>query len=306
MQQVDKELLLSVADLHKTPRGAYSIRKNGKVIDRDTTANIDISTMLDKPGMIIRVKNNTVNESVHIPVIITESDIKDVVHNDIYVGDNCDIVIVAGCGIHNDGDKSSEHNGQHLIQVGNNSRVRYIEKHLGKGNGNGGKILNPYTRIVMGENSLLSIETIQLGGVDKSIRSTVASIGKDSKLEINERILTEFDQIAETHFDVNLSGENSATRVSSRSVAKGESRQEFYSNVEGNNASFGHIECDAIIMDRATVRSVPEINANDSNAILTHEAVVGKIAGEQIVKLMTMGLTQQEAEQLIVDGFLGK
>ena len=306
MQELDKELLLGVADLHKTPKGAYSIRKNGEVIDRDTTANIDISTMLDKPGMIITVRNNTVNESIHIPVIITESNIKEVVNNDIYVGDNCDIVIVAGCGIHNDGDKSSEHNGQHLIQVGNNSKVKYIEKHLGQGKGNGGKILNPSTRIVMGENSVLTIETLQLGGVDKSIRNTVASVGKNSKLEINERILTEFDQIAETHFFVNLSGENSATKVSSRSVAKGESRQEFYSNVEGNNTCFGHIECDAIIMDRATVRSVPEINANDSNAVLTHEAVVGKIAGEQLIKLMTMGLDEQEAEKLIIDGFLNK
>lgn len=306
MQKIDKELLQSVADLHDIPQGAYNIRKNGKVADRNTTANIDISTKLDNPGLIIRVKDNTKNESVHIPVIVTESDIHDLVYNDIYVGDNCDVLIVAGCGIHNNGSMASEHNGRHIIQVGNNSRVKYIEKHLGMGKGTGGKILNPETNIVLGENSTLIMETVQLGGVDSSIRSTTASVGNNSKLDISERILTDSNQVAETHFLVHLNGTDSAAKVSSRSVAKGESRQVFYSNMAGNNACFGHVECDAIIMDRATVQSVPEINANDSDAVLTHEAVVGKIAGEQIIKLMTMGLNEQEAEALIISGFLGK
>ena len=303
MNKIEKDLLLAVSDLHQIPAGAYNIRQNGKGIDKKSTANIEIVSKKDKSGIDIIIKPNTINESVHIPVIITESGIKDVVYNDFYIGDNSDILIVAGCGIHNPDKNSSEHNGIHTFHIGKNAKVKYVEKHLGVGQ-SGEKILNPITEVYLDNGSYMLMETTQLGGVSYSQRKTIAEVSDNAKLVIKEKILTSENQQANTNFDVLLTGKNSSCEVTSRSVAKGQSIQEFISKVTGNNLCFGHVECDAIIMDNSKIISTPEIVANCVDANLVHEAAIGKIAGEQIIKLMSLGLTEKEAEDMIIQGFL--
>lgn len=303
MNNIEKDLLLAVADLHQIPAGAYNIRENGEGVGRNSTANIDIVPKKDKNGIDIIVKPNTKNESIHIPVIITKSGITDLVYNDFFIGENADVVIVAGCGIHNPDNQKSEHNGIHSFHLGKNSSVKYIEKHLGVG-GQGEKILNPVTNISMEDNSSLEMETTQIGGVSSSVRVTNAILGANAKLVIKEKILTTDKQFADTKFDVKLEGKDSSCEVISRSVAKGESRQDFRSTVIGENKCFGHVECDAILMDRAKIVSTPEIVANNIDATLVHEAAIGKIAGDQLTKLMTLGLSEQEAEEMIIKGFL--
>ncbi|MBO7219258.1 MAG: SufD family Fe-S cluster assembly protein [Clostridia bacterium] len=304
MNKIEKELLEQVADLHKTPTGAYNIRKNGQGVERQSTAEIQIEQKKDKSGIDIIVAPNVKNKSVHIPVIITEGDLHDLVYNDFYIGENSDVLIVAGCGIHNDTNATSEHNGIHSFHLGKNSKVRYVEKHLGLGNGAGGKILNPVTNIEMDENSYLEMETTQLGGVTYSERETNATLHEKANLIIKEKILTNSTQKAISHFNVELVGKDSSVDVISRSVAKEDSYQEFVSSVKGTTKCFGHVECDAILMDNAKIKATPEILAENVDATLVHEAAIGKIAGEQITKLMTLGLTEKEAEDLIIKGFL--
>lgn len=304
LDQIEKNILKAIADIEKTPIGAYNIRENGKGIARNTTANIDIVTKQDKPGIDIIVKPNTKNESVHIPVILTESGFNDVVYNDFYIGENADVVIVAGCGIHNSSCETSEHDGIHTFHLEKGAKVKYIEKHYGEGNGTGERILNPQTIVYLDEDSNLEMETVQIEGVTSTVRETKGEIGSNANLIITERIMTSGKQTAKTIFDVNLNGEGSSVQVASRSVAKDNSTQEFISNVNGNEKCFGHVECDAIIMDHAKVISTPKIVANHIDASLVHEAAIGKIAGEQIIKLMSLGLTEAEAEQQIINGFL--
>ena len=303
MNSIERDLLLAVADLHQVPSGAYNIRQNGKAIDRHTTKDIDIVTKEDRAGIDIFVKSGTINQSLHIPVIITESGIKDMVYNDFYIGDNCDILIVAGCGIHNPSSETSEHNGIHSFHIGKNSKVRYVEKHIGSG-ATGDKILNPVTIINMEEQSQLTMETVQLGGVTYSDRDTKALLKDKAKLIIQEKIMTSQDQQAKTKFDVCLEGVDSSVDVISRSVARDNSYQSFYSKVTGNNRCFGHVECDAILMDNSHIVSTPEIDAKCVDATLVHEAAIGKIAGDQLIKLKTLGLTDKEAEDMIINGFL--
>ena len=303
MNNIERDLLLAVADLHQVPSGAYNIRQNGKAIDRHTTKDIDIVTKEDRAGIDIFVKSGTINQSLHIPVIITESGIKDMVYNDFYIGDNCDILIVAGCGIHNPSSEASEHNGIHSFHIGKNSKVRYVEKHIGSGV-TGDKILNPVTIINMEEQSQLTMETVQLGGVTYSDRDTKALLKDKAKLIIQEKIMTSQDQQAKTKFDVCLEGVDSSVDVISRSVARDNSYQSFYSKVTGNNRCFGHVECDAILMDNSHIVSTPEIDAKCVDATLVHEAAIGKIAGDQLIKLKTLGLTDKEAEDMIINGFL--
>ena len=304
MDNIQKNLLMQVAKLHETPEGAYNIRANGELGGRNTTANIDIVSKQDKPGIDIIVKPNTVKESIHIPVIITKTGIDDLVYNDFYIGENSDVTIIAGCGIHNTGDEKSQHNGIHSFHVGKNARVIYIERHYGEGDGTGENIMNPTTIIEIDDGGYLEMETTQIKGIDSTVRETKAVLGNDAKLIIKEKIMTHGTQLAKTDFVVELNGENSATNVISRSVAKDNSKQIFISNIKGNNKCSGHTECDAIIMDNATVSAIPEIEANHIDASLIHEAAIGKIAGEQLIKLMTLGLTEQEAEEQIVNGFL--
>lgn len=304
MDAIQKNLLEQVAGLHEIPAGAYNIRANGEGAGRNTTANIDIVTKEDKPGIDIIIKPNTKNESVHIPVLLSQSGLKETVYNDFYIGENADVTIIAGCGIHNGGDSASEHDGIHSFFIGKNARVKYVEKHYGTGEGTGERIMNPTTIADIKEGGYMEMDTVQIKGVDSTKRFTKAVLGDHATLVIKEKIMTHGKQIAETDFEVNLDGENSSTNVISRSVAKDKSYQLFCSKINGNNKCAGHTECDAIIMDNATVRAVPEITANHIDASLIHEAAIGKIAGEQIVKLMTLGLTEAEAENQIINGFL--
>ncbi len=304
LDKIQKQLLEQVADLHDIPTGAYNIRANGKGVGRNTTANIDIVTKTDKPGIDIIIKPGTKNESVHIPVVLSETGIDDMVYNDFFIGEGADVVIVAGCGIHNDGSKRSEHDGIHTFYVGKNAKVKYIEKHYGEGDGNGERILNPTTVVNIEEGGYMDMETCQIKGVDSTYRATKAALSDKATLIIHEKIMTHGKQTATTDFSVDLNGEGSGAHVVSRSVAKENSHQTFISNMNGNNLCSGHTECDAIIMENGTVSAIPKINANHPEASLIHEAAIGKIAGEQLIKLMTLGLTEKEAEEQIVNGFL--
>ncbi|MBQ3134317.1 MAG: SufD family Fe-S cluster assembly protein [Oscillospiraceae bacterium] len=304
MDQIERSLLEQVAELHEVPEGAYNIRANGQSAGRNTTANIDIVNKTDGPGIDIIIKPGTKNESVHIPVLISQSGLKETVLNDFYIGEDCDVVIVAGCGIHNSGDETSQHDGIHRFFVGKNARVKYVERHYADGDGNGQRVMNPESVIEMAEGSWMEMETTQIKGVDSTDRKTTAKLAQKATLIVKEKIMTHGKQYARTEFTVDMDGEGSSANVVSRSVAKDTSRQEFYSRINGNAACSGHTECDAILMDKAHVTAVPEITANHIDASLIHEAAIGKIAGEQLIKLMTLGLTEQEAEEQIVNGFL--
>ena len=304
LNEIQKRLLREVADLHEVPEGAYNIRANGESAARSTTANINIVTKTDKPGIDIIIAPGTKKESVHIPVIISENGLKEMVYNDFYVGDDADVVIVAGCGIHNCGDQTSQHDGIHAFHLGKNARVRYVEKHYGDGDGIGGRVMNPTTVVELDEGAYMEMETTQLGGVDSTYRKTDAVLGAGATLIVKEKVMTHGEQVADADFTIDMNGEGSSCNLISRSVAKGKSKQVFRSNIRGNNACSGHSECDAIIMDDATVAAIPEVVANHVDAALIHEAAIGKIAGDQLMKLMTLGLTEQEAEEQIVNGFL--
>ena len=301
---IQERILEEVADLHGVPAGAYNIRANGQTAGRNTTANIDIVTKTDKPGIDIRIKPGTRNESVHIPVVVSASGLKEMVYNDFFIGEDSDVVIVAGCGIHNCGDQDSEHDGIHRFFVGKNAKVKYVEKHYGEGDGNGKRILNPGTEVYMEENSCMEMEMVQIEGVDSTNRTNSAELAAGAKLIVRERLLTHGSQNAESTYNVNLNGEDTSADVVSRSVAKDTSKQTFNSKIVGNAKCSGHTECDAIIMDDAKIFAIPGLIANNIDAALIHEAAIGKIAGEQIVKLMTLGLTEEEAEAQIVNGFL--
>lgn len=304
MDEIQKELLMQVADLHEVPQGAYNFRINGQGAGRNTTEHIDIVTKEDKQGIDIIIKPGTKNESVHIPVVLSQSGITEMVYNDFHIGEDCDVTIVAGCGIHNGGDAKSEHDGIHTFFVGKNARVRYIEKHYGSGDGTGERILNPQTIVHLEQGSYLEMETTQIKGVDSTIRTTKGELKDGATLIIKEKIMTHGKQYAKTDFEVNLDGVDCKTNLISRSVAKDQSSQIFVSKIHGNNKCMGHSECDAILMDEGSVSAIPEITANHLEASLIHEAAIGKIAGEQIVKLMTLGLTEEEAEAQIISGFL--
>ncbi len=304
MDSIQKKMLEEVAGLHEIPQGAYSLRVNGSLHGKNSSENIEIVSKTDKPGIDIYVKPGTKNESMHIPVLLSQSGLRELVYNDFHIGEDCDITIVAGCGIHNGGDGASEHSGIHSFYVSKNARVKYVEKHYGQGDGNGENIMNPTTYAELDENAYMEMETVQIKGIDSTYRKTVAKLSKNATLVVNEKIMTHGKQVADTEFAVELNGENSGTHVVSRAVAKDESKQRFLSKIEGKNKCSGHTECDAIIMDRATVAAIPEILAVDPDASLIHEAAIGKIAGDQLIKLMTLGLTEKEAEEEIVNGFL--
>ena len=304
MDKIQKDLLAAVADIHEVPEGAYSLRINGKLHGKNSSENIQIVTKTDKPGIDIYIKAGTKNESVHIPVLIATTGLKELVYNDFHIGEDADVTIVAGCGIHNGGKEDSEHSGVHSFYLSKNARCKYIEKHYGEGDGNGKNLMNPTTYVELAENSYLEMETAQIKGVDSTRRVTTGKVMKNATLIVHEKIMTHGEQYAETEFDVDLCGDGAGTHVVSRSVAKGRSSQKFISRIRGNAVCSGHTECDAIIMDEATVSAIPEILAQHPEASLIHEAAIGKIAGEQLIKLMTLGLTEKEAEEEIVNGFL--
>lgn len=304
MDQISQNLLAEVADIHGTPEGAYNIRANGKLASRNTTANIDIVTKTDKPGIDIIIKPGTKHESVHIPVIISETGLKDLVYNDFYIGEDADVVIVAGCGIHNCGDQESAHDGIHTFHLAKNAKVKYIEKHYGEGDGNGENVMNPTTVVHLEEGAYMEMESTQIKGIDSTVRVTEGDLKDNASFVVHEKIMTHGKQVAKTRFKVDLNGKGSSTNVVSRSVAKENSHQEFASIINGNTECSGHSECDSIIMDNAVVVATPALTAASVDASLIHEAAIGKIAGEQLIKLMTLGLTEEEAEEQIVNGFL--
>ena len=304
MDAIQKRLLAEVANLHEVPEGAYNFRANGQMAGRHTTANIDIQTKTDLPGIDILIRPGTKKESVHIPVVVSASGIKETVYNDFYVGDDSDVVIVAGCGIDNCGTQDSEHDGVHRFFIGKNSKVRYVEKHYGSGDGQGKRILNPVTEVTMEDGSVMEMEMVQIKGVDSTERVTRANLGKDARLVVRERLMTHGTQQAVSAYDVELNGEGSSADVVSRSVAKDSSYQKLDLCLKGNAACSGHTECDSIIMDEGKILAVPSLEANDTDAMLVHEAAIGKIAGDQLIKLMTLGLSENEAEEQIINGFL--
>ncbi len=304
MDEIKKRLLREVADLDSLPVGAYNIREDGKPGGRNTTANIDIKTKEDKPGIDIIIKPGTLNESVHIPVIMSQSGLHDLVYNDFYIGEGADVVIIAGCGIHNSGCGDSAHDGIHSFHIGRGAHVKYVEKHYGEGEGSDKRTMNPTTIIHIAEDGFMEMETTQISGIDDTVRRTSAKLDKNARLVIREKIMTTGTQLAKTDFAVDMNGEGSSADVISRSVAKDNSRQEFDSLISGNAACTGHTECDAIIMDNGHVLARPCLAANNIDASLIHEAAIGKIAGEQLIKLMTLGLSEKEAEDQIVAGFL--
>ncbi len=304
LNKVDEELLDKISDFKRLRIGAYNIRKNGEGIERNTTENINIVPKKDKPGIDIYVKENTKGESVHIPVILTKEGLNDLVYNDFYIGKNADIVIVAGCGIHNDYHEKAQHDGIHRFFLEENAKVKYIEKHYGEGSGDGKNILNPVTEVYLKKGSQMEMDSSQIKGVDSTIRKTVGVLDEDTNFVVSEKIMTAGKQVAKTIFDVKLNGEHSRTHVVSRSVASENSKQHFISKIKGNADCYARSECDAIIMDNAKVKATPEITANHIDASLIHEAAIGRIAGDQLTKLMTLGLSEKQAEQEIINGFL--
>ena len=304
LETVDEELLNEISDYNGEFKGAYNIRKNGKGIQRQVTENINIVTKTDKPGIDIIVKPNTKFEFVHIPVILTENGLKDVVYNDFFIGKDANVIIIAGCGIHNDHHKNSQHDGIHRFFLEEGAKVKYIEKHYGEGSGDGKRILNPVTEVYLKSGSSMEMEAVQIKGVDSAIRETKGVLEDNTNFVVTEKIMTHGKQSAQTCFDVQLNGENASTHVTSRSVATEDSYQHFTSKIYGNSKCFAHSECDAIIKDNAKVKATPEITANNVDANLIHEAAIGKIAGEQLTKLMTLGLSEKEAEEQIITGFL--
>ena len=304
MDEIQKRLLEEVADLHTVPAGAFNIRANGQSIGRVSTANIDIESKEGVSGIDVRIAPGTKNQSVHIPVVMTVSGLTEVVYNDFFIGEDCDITIVAGCGIDNCGNQDSEHDGIHRFFVGKGAKVRYVEKHYGSGTGRGKRILNPGTEVYMEEDSFMEMEMVQIKGVDDTKRDTIAELAAGAKLVVRERLMTHGNQNAISVYNVTLNGEGSSADVVSRSVARDESYQKFDAKIIGNAPCNGHTECDSIIMDNGRILAVPGLEANDVDAELFHEAAIGKIAGDQLIKLMTLGLTEQEAEDQIVNGFL--
>lgn len=301
---LDKTMLAKVADMHEIPQGAFNIRKNGQGVERRTTANIDILTKTDKPGIDIIVKPYTQGESVHIPVILTEESLNDLVYNSFEIGEYSDVAVIAGCGIHNDGGSKSQHDGIHTFNVRKGAKMRYVEKHYGEGTGTGGRVLNPKTILDVEEGATVELELVQIKGVDSTKRDTEVRLAKNAKLIITERLLTDQEQSAESRIIVELNGEGSSAQIISRSVAQDHSKQDFYFDLIGRSASRGHVQCDAIIMHDAKVYSTPRIAAEHSEAQLVHEAAIGRIESEQLIKLMSLGLSEKEAEDTILKGFL--
>lgn len=304
ISKIDFELLEQIAGLHEIPAGAYNIRKNSEGAGRHSTEHIVITTKEDKPGIDVYIKPGTKNESVHIPVIITEAGITETVYNDFHIGEDADVLIVAGCGIHNAGDDKSEHDGIHRFFIGKNAHVKYVEKHYGEGDGRGERIMNPTTILELEENAVCELETVQIKGVDSTIRNTTANLAQGAKIIVTERLMTHGNQLARSDMEVNLNGEGSSAQIVSRSVGRDQSQQIFNPRAVGNNACAAHIQCDSIIMDQAKIRSIPEIAANHAQAQIVHEAAIGRINNDQLVKLMSFGMDEQEAEEVIIQGFL--
>ena len=301
----DKNLLKTISDIsYIPPESAYNIRKNGEGVERRNTEKVQIVNKKDKPGIDIKIAPGTKGENVFIPVIITETGVNDKVYNDFYIGENADVTIIAGCGIHNSGCSESRHDGIHRFFIGENAKVKYVEKHYGEGEGTGARVLNPTTEVYIGKNGVCEMETVQIKGVDSTVRETVAKLEAGAKFSVTERLMTHGNQKADSKMTVELNGDGASSQIISRSVAKDNSEQIFYPNAIGNAPCRAHVQCDSIIMDNAKIRSVPAIQANNADAQVIHEAAIGRINNDQLLKLMTFGMSEEEAENVIVEGFL--
>jgi len=305
LDRLDKELLNKIADINDMPVGAYNIRKNGKGAGRNTTKNINITNKKDNPGIDVYVKPGTKNESAYVPVILSETGFEDTVYNTFVIGEDADVTIIAGCGIHNEGESTSKHDGVHEFFVHKGAKMKYIEKHYGEGDGLGHRELNPTANFEVFEDAIVELEMVQIKGVDHTVRKTDVLLHDRAKLIVTERLLTNGGQTADSYINVRLVGEDSSCQVISRSVAQGSSKQRFYMTLNGEAKCKGHIQCDSIIADQANVESVPKISSTNAEAELIHEAAIGRIANEQLTKLMTIGIEEKEAEEIIIKGFLG-
>ncbi len=304
LNAIDKTLLKTVADLEGIPKGAYNIRKNGKLLGREVSGDINIESNQDGTGIVVTINPGVVNQSVHIPVILSQAGLHDVVYNTFIIGEGSDVTIVAGCGIHCGSSRDGGHEGIHEFQVGKNARVRYVEKHIAIGEGTGKRSLNPTTKVFMAENAVAEMELTQIGGVDEANRLNEVELSAGASLFVTERIMTDGNQTAVSRNNILLKGDDSKANIVSRSVIKENSKQDFYANMEARAKCFGHIECDAIIMDNGINETVPALRALHPDAELTHEASIGKIANDQLIKLMSLGLTYDEAVDKIIRGFL--
>ena len=304
MDDIEKRMLKEVAELDSLPVGAFNIRSNGQSAARNSTANIEIVSKTDKSGIDIIIKDGTKNESCHIPVIISKSGVEECVYNDFYVGKDCDVTIVAGCGISNCGGHDSRHDGIHTFHIEKDAHVRYIEKHYGEGTGTGKRLMNPTTEVNLGEGAVMEMDTSQIAGINDTYRITRAVIGPGASLIMHDKILTNLDQTAKAEIVVSLDGDGSKCDIISRGVAKGSSRQDIVIDIAGNSRCSGHASCDSIIMEHGVIVATPKLATSNVDASLIHEAAIGKIAGEQITKLMTLGLTEEQAEAKIIEGFL--
>jgi len=304
LNKLDMDLLEAVADMKEIPQGALNIRLNGTAVMRHSSPNILVGPGPDGKGLVVEVKPGTQNETVHVPVVLTQPGLQDKVHNTFIVGENAEATIIAGCGIHNASHAESRHDGIHEIIVRTGARLKYIEKHYGQGDAVGRRVLNPSAVITIEEGASAEMEMVQIKGVDDTMRTTTAHVRARGSLKIIERLLTQGEQQAESDITIYLEGPGASAQVVSRAVAQGSSYQLFKAVLVGQAACMGHVECDAILMDKARIRSVPEIQAEDAEAVLTHEAAIGKIAGEQLIKLMSLGLNESEAVDTILEGFL--
>ena len=305
MDELLSGLLKSIADMDDIPSvGAYNIRRDGEGMVRKSTETVEITPKTDKPGIDIRVTPYAKADKVHIPVVITKPGVNDLVYNDFYIGEGAEVEIVAGCGIHNSGCETSEHDGIPRFFIGKNAKLRYVEKHYGEGDGTGGRILNPTTIVELGENAVCEMEMVQIRGVDSTKRETTAKLEAGAKLTVVERLMTHGDQVAHSNMEIQLCGEGASAQIISRSVAKDNSEQVFYPRAVGNAPCHAHVQCDSIIMDSAHIRSIPEIAANHCDAQIVHEAAIGRINNDQLTKLCTLGLSEEEAEAIIIEGFL--
>ncbi|MGI5912483.1 MAG: SufB/SufD family protein [Syntrophomonadaceae bacterium] len=301
---IDMQLLKTISDIKTIPLGAINIRKDGEPVLRQSSPNIYVGPNPAKNGLLVEIKPGTRNETVHVPVIVTRAGLHDKVYNTFIVGEDADVTIIAGCGIHNDSHSDSGHDGIHEIILKKGARMRYIEKHYGEGSGKGKRILNPTTNITLEKGAVAEMEMVQIKGVDDTSRNTVAFLGDKANLKIVERLMTHGDQKAESDIQLIIEGRGASGQILSRSVARDDSLQIFKAALAGRNECVGHVECDAIIMDKARIQSIPELIAENPEAVLTHEAAIGKIAGEQLIKLMSLGLTEKEAIDTILEGFL--
>lgn len=304
MNDITKKLLSEVSDYEGEFKGAYNIRENGECAGRQSSENITIESKQDGPGLVIHISSKAQKETMYIPACVTHGNVDDLVYNDFYVGAGADVTIVAGCGVHTDNEGVAKHNGIHRFFLEKGAHVLYQEKHIGTGTGKGLRKIDPVTDIYMDEDSVLEMDTLQIGGVDESDRKTTAALKARARLIIHERIMTDGREQAKTDFVVSMDGEDAGVDLVSRSVARGESYQEYHSAIKGNCRCTGHSECDAILVGNGKVNAAPELFAGDIDASLIHEAAIGKIAGEQIIKLQTLGLTEQQAEEKIIEGFL--